>query len=179
MSAPPTPTALVLPPVPSTSASPAQPHPQIPIAGGAQSIAPGAQLPTLTNTHIRSVADAQKLFYAVQLGLLPKVERRLDAIERKRLQPGDVYVWEERGAGPGFFAQGSAGAVQKTEGGGEGTPQGYEVGIERWTEGLSWSASRIRECVCRFARFLSFPPPLLPFLALLPGVSFILHSPFS
>ena len=156
-SAPPTPTTLVLPPVPSAASSssaqhPPPPHPQIPIQGGAQSTAPGAQLPTLTNTHIRSVADAQKLFYAVQLGLLPKVERRLDAVERKRLQPGDVYVWEERGSGPGFVAQGSAvaataaAAAHKVEGG-EGAPQGYEVGIERWTEGLSWSASRIREYV--------------------------------
>ena len=165
MSAPPTPTSLLLlPPVPSSStSSPPQPHAQIPIAGGSQSTAPGAQLPTLTHTHIRSVADAQKLFYAVQRGLLPKVERRLDAVERKRLQPGDVYVWEERGAGPGFFAQGSAaaaaatlglGALQKNEQG--STPQGYEVGIERWTEGLSWSASRIREYVCSFVFTLSF-----------------------
>ncbi|KIP02065.1 hypothetical protein PHLGIDRAFT_122793 [Phlebiopsis gigantea 11061_1 CR5-6] len=128
------------------AASPAQHH-QIPLHGGAQSTAPGAQLPTLANTHIRSVADAQKLFYAVQLGLLPKVERRLDAVERKRLQPGDVYVWEERGSGPGFVAQGAAvaaAAAHKAEGS-EGAAQGYEVGIERWTEGLSWSASRIRD----------------------------------
>ncbi|EKM54719.1 uncharacterized protein PHACADRAFT_98202, partial [Phanerochaete carnosa HHB-10118-sp] len=117
----------------SSSASapaPAQAHPQIPIEGSLQSTAPGAQRPTLTNTHIRSVADAQKLFYAVQLGMLPKIERRLDAVERKRLRPGDVYVWEERGA-TGLFAGASAGVAV--------------VGIERWTEGLSWSASRIRD----------------------------------
>ncbi|KAL1945932.1 hypothetical protein VTO73DRAFT_1934 [Trametes versicolor] len=81
------------------------------------------QRPTLTNVHIRSATDAHKLFYAVQVGLLPKIERRLDANERAALRPGDVYVWEERGPGSDSFS----------------------VSMERFTEGKSWTASRVRE----------------------------------
>ncbi len=55
------------------------------------------------------------------------------------LRPGNVYVWEEKGP--------------------SGGENGYQVCIERWTEGLSWSASRIRECVYLF----SFPPLPFPF----------------
>lgn len=149
---------------PSSAPAPAQPHPQIPLAGAAQSAAPGAQRPTLANTHIRSVGDAQRLFYAVQRGLLPKVERRLDAAERKRLRPGDVYVWEERGATGLFAGAPGGGAVVAQEGmAGPAEAAGYEVGIERWTEGLSWSASRIRECVVVFC-VLSFSRHLDDFI---------------
>ncbi|KAI0358641.1 hypothetical protein OH77DRAFT_1518636 [Trametes cingulata] len=81
------------------------------------------QRPTLTNVHIRSAADAHKLFYAVQLGLLPKIEKRLDANERAALRPGDVYVWEEKGPNADSFS----------------------VSMERFTEGKSWTASRVRE----------------------------------
>ena len=93
--------------------------------GSSQNTNPGQQRPTLTNIHIRSVDDAKKLFYAVQLGMLPKIERRLDAQERRLLRPGNVYVWEEKGP--------------------SGGENGYQTCIERCTEGLSWSASRIRE----------------------------------
>lgn len=44
------------------------------------------------------------------------------------LRPGNVYVWEEKGP----------------------STDSYQVSIERWTEGLSWSASRIRELVSSF-----------------------------
>lgn len=81
------------------------------------------QVPTLRNVHIRSAADAHKLFYAVQLGLLPKIEKRLDANERAALRPGDVYVWEEKGPNTDSFS----------------------VSMERFTEGKSWTASRVRE----------------------------------
>ncbi|KAI0743990.1 Gti1/Pac2 family-domain-containing protein [Daedaleopsis nitida] len=81
------------------------------------------QRPTLTNVHIRTAADAHKLFYAVQLGLLPKIEKRLDANERAALRPGDVYVWEEKGPNTDSFS----------------------VSMERFTEGKSWTASRVRE----------------------------------
>ncbi|KAH9929589.1 Gti1/Pac2 family-domain-containing protein [Epithele typhae] len=81
------------------------------------------QRPTLTHVHIRHAADAHKLFYAVQLGLLPKIEKRLDANERAALRPGDVYVWEEKGPNSDSFS----------------------VSMERFTEGKSWTASRVRE----------------------------------
>ena len=81
------------------------------------------QRPTLNDVHIRSAADAHKLFYAVQIGLLPKIEKRLDANERAALRPGDVYVWEEKGPNTDSFS----------------------VSMERFTEGKSWTASRVRE----------------------------------
>ncbi len=81
------------------------------------------QVPTLRNVHIRSAADAHKLFYAVQLGILPKIDKRLDANERAALRPGDVYVWEEKGPNTDSFS----------------------VSMERFTEGKSWTASRVRE----------------------------------
>lgn len=85
------------------------------------------QQPTLTDVHIRTVQDAHKLFYAVQLGLLPKIEKRLNAQERNALRPGNVYVWEERAPSTDSFS----------------------VSMERFTEGRSWTASRVRE-VCAF-----------------------------
>lgn len=36
--------------------------------------------------------------HAVNLGVLPMVERRLDPEERVNIQPGNVYIWEERGS---------------------------------------------------------------------------------
>ena len=111
---------MTLLPSPVASAPPPAGPPQ-PCAP--QNVAAGMQRPTLENIHIRSVDDAKKLFYAVQLGWLPRIERRLDAQERRMLKPGSVYVWEEKGP----------------------STDSYQVSIERWTEGLSWSASRIRE----------------------------------
>ncbi|KAI0784746.1 Gti1/Pac2 family-domain-containing protein [Abortiporus biennis] len=78
------------------------------------------QQPTLTNVHIRTVEDAHKVFYAVQLGYLPKIERRLDSHERAALRPGNVYVWEEKAP----------------------SADNYTVTMERFTEGKSWTASR-------------------------------------
>ncbi|KAK1222762.1 hypothetical protein PQX77_014371 [Marasmius sp. AFHP31] len=51
------------------------------------------------------------------------VTRRLDTEERSLITPGSVYVWEERG------------------------PQAEltGVGIERWTDGIRWGPSRVRE----------------------------------
>ncbi|KAG6831773.1 hypothetical protein H0H92_007925 [Tricholoma furcatifolium] len=51
------------------------------------------------------------------------VTRRLDSEERGLIQPGSVYVWEERG--PHAELTG--------------------VGIERWTDGIRWGPSRVRE----------------------------------
>ncbi|KAK7473213.1 hypothetical protein VKT23_001311 [Stygiomarasmius scandens] len=81
------------------------------------------QHPTCTNVRIRSVACAQKIFYAVKLGNLRMVTRRLDADERLALRSGCVYAWEERG--PHTEITG--------------------LGIERFTEGRRWSPSRVRD----------------------------------
>ena len=63
---------------------------------------------------IRSPADAIKLFEACRLGLLPRVQRRLSEKERQSIKSGSVFVWDER-----------------------------EAGMRRWTDGKSWSASRV------------------------------------
>ncbi|KAG9220463.1 hypothetical protein CCMSSC00406_0003919 [Pleurotus cornucopiae] len=81
------------------------------------------QRPTCTNVRIRSTQDAHQIFYAVQLGLLQMVTRRLDADERLALRSGCIYAWEERG--PHTEITG--------------------LGIERFTEGRRWSPSRVRD----------------------------------
>ncbi|KAJ2892920.1 Gti1/Pac2 family protein [Zalerion maritima] len=63
---------------------------------------------------IRTPADAIKLFEACRLGLLPRVQRRLSEKERGAIRSGSVFVWDER-----------------------------EAGMRRWTDGKSWSASRV------------------------------------
>lgn len=81
------------------------------------------QLPTLQNVRIRSTRDALQVFYAVAMNRLPLITRRLDAEERRAIVAGNVYVWEERGA--------------NTE------PTG--LGMERWTDGMGWGPSRVRD----------------------------------
>ncbi|KAI0302685.1 hypothetical protein BC826DRAFT_904032, partial [Russula brevipes] len=80
------------------------------------------QVPSCTNVRIRSTADVHKIFYAVYLDLLPMITRRLDAKEREALSSGYCYAWEDRG------------------------PHAITgIGIERFTEGRHWSASRVRD----------------------------------
>ena len=63
---------------------------------------------------IRTPADAIILFEACRLGMLPRVQRRLSEKERQSIRPGSGFVWDER-----------------------------EAGMRRWTDGKSWSASRV------------------------------------
>ncbi|TRM60404.1 Gti1/Pac2 family-domain-containing protein [Schizophyllum amplum] len=79
------------------------------------------QHPTLMNTKIRSTQDALQVFSAVARTILPLITHRLDAEERRAICSGNVYVWEERSA--------------DTAG----------MGMERWTDGLSWGPSRVRD----------------------------------
>src|SRR5271154_1113030 len=64
--------------------------------------------------HVRTPADAILLFEACRLGVLPRVQRRLSEKERASIRSGSVFVWDER-----------------------------EAGMRRWTDGKSWSASRV------------------------------------
>ncbi|PGH02914.1 hypothetical protein GX51_04370 [Blastomyces parvus] len=66
------------------------------------------------NGHVRTPADAIILFEACRIGLLPRVQRRLSEKERQAVKSGSVFVWDER-----------------------------EAGMRRWTDGKSWSASRV------------------------------------
>lgn len=77
------------------------------------------QRPTCTNLRVRTARDAEILFHAVALGMLPMNTRRLDSEERMALTTGCVYIWEERTS-----------------------VSDSEHGIERWTEGRSWGPSR-------------------------------------
>jgi Gti1/Pac2 family transcription factor len=63
---------------------------------------------------VRSPTDAIILFEACRLGMLPRVQRRLSEKERQLIKSGSVFVWDER-----------------------------EAGMRRWTDGKSWSASRV------------------------------------
>ncbi|KAG7446664.1 uncharacterized protein BT62DRAFT_919905 [Guyanagaster necrorhizus] len=82
-----------------------------------------SQRATITGLRLRSPSDARVIFHAVHLKILPMVTRRLDNDERSLIQPGSVYVWEERG--PNAELTGT--------------------GIERWTDGIRWGPSRVRE----------------------------------
>ncbi|KAF2005915.1 hypothetical protein P154DRAFT_288755 [Amniculicola lignicola CBS 123094] len=64
--------------------------------------------------HVRTPQDAILLFEACRIGLLPRVQRRLSEKERQQIKSGSVFVWDER-----------------------------EAGMRRWTDGKSWSASRV------------------------------------
>ncbi|KAJ8100493.1 Gti1/Pac2 family-domain-containing protein [Lipomyces tetrasporus] len=64
--------------------------------------------------HVRTPFDAIILFEACRLGILPRVQRRLSEKERMAIRSGSVFVWDER-----------------------------EAGMRRWTDGKSWSASRV------------------------------------
>ena len=56
------------------------------------------QQPTLEGVRIRTEQDALLVFYGVARGILTLLTRRLDADERKAIEPGHVYVWEDRSA---------------------------------------------------------------------------------
>ncbi len=66
------------------------------------------------NGLVRTPTDAIILFEACRMGLLPRVQRRLSEKERQSIRSGSVFVWDER-----------------------------EAGMRRWTDGKSWSASRV------------------------------------
>ncbi|KAN0136855.1 Gti1/Pac2 family domain containing protein [Lactarius tabidus] len=82
------------------------------------------QQPTLQNARIRTAQDALHVFFAVARNVLTLLTRRLDADERKAIRSGNVYIWEDRSAS---------------------TADNGGLSMERWTDGMSWGPSRIRE----------------------------------
>ncbi|THH19609.1 hypothetical protein EW146_g1594 [Bondarzewia mesenterica] len=82
------------------------------------------QQPTLKNVRVRTSQDALQVFYGVARNALTMLSRRLDADERKSIRPGNVYVWEDRSA-----------TTSETAG----------LSMERWTDGLQWGPSRVRD----------------------------------
>lgn len=71
--------------------------------------------------YIRTCADAILIFQACQNGLLPRLQGRLSERERQSIRSGSVFVWDED-----------------------------EGGMRRWTDGRSWSSSRVN------GRFLAY-----------------------
>ena len=84
---------------------------------------PMPQSPTCSGIKIRSVRDAQVILYACHIGRLEMIKMRLDTADRHALASGNVYAWEERSP--------------------RSDPMGS--GIERFTEGKRWTASRLRD----------------------------------
>ncbi|KAJ2082670.1 Gluconate transport-inducing protein [Coemansia sp. RSA 988] len=66
---------------------------------------------------IDTAYDALLIFEACNSGLLPKVQRRFSDRERQKIRSGAVYVWDEE-----------------------------ETGMRRWTDGRTWSPSRVHGC---------------------------------
>ncbi|PPQ66323.1 hypothetical protein CVT26_011154 [Gymnopilus dilepis] len=81
------------------------------------------QMPTCVQLRVRTPSDANLIFHAVHVGLLPMVTRRLDTEERRAIESGCVYVWEERGT----------------------NSEATGIGIERWTDSIQWGPSRVRD----------------------------------
>ncbi|KAF6763131.1 Gti1/Pac2 family-domain-containing protein [Ephemerocybe angulata] len=73
---------------------------------------------------VRTTSDAKKIFEAVYRQLLPIIPRRLDADEKRRIQSGQVFVWEERSSQ---------------------SARSVSTGIERWTDSISWGQSRVKD----------------------------------
>jgi hypothetical protein len=71
--------------------------------------------------YIRTCADAIIIFQACEGGILPRLQRRLSEKERQSIRSGSVFVWDED-----------------------------EGGMRRWTDGRSWSSSRVN------GRFLAY-----------------------
>ncbi|ORX81960.1 hypothetical protein K493DRAFT_196212, partial [Basidiobolus meristosporus CBS 931.73] len=71
---------------------------------------------------IESIQDALLIFEACRLGLLRRVQRRLSDKERQSLRSGSVYIWEEE-----------------------------EAGMRRWTDGRTWSPSRVHGCFLTYS----------------------------
>ncbi|KAJ2638488.1 Gluconate transport-inducing protein [Coemansia sp. RSA 1286] len=66
---------------------------------------------------IDTAHDALLIFEACNSGFLPRVQRRFSDRERQTIRSGAVYVWDEE-----------------------------ETGMRRWTDGRTWSPSRVHGC---------------------------------
>lgn len=62
---------------------------------------------------VETSEDANKLFKACKIGLLPQVQHRLSLNERQSIRPGSVFVWDDQNSH-----------------------------IQRWTDGRAWGTCR-------------------------------------
>jgi Gti1/Pac2 family transcription factor len=96
-----------------TATAPVDPKPLPFVAGGFGGAQSARGMETYYG-HVPYPADAILLFEACRLNVLPRVHRRLSEKERRSIRSGSVFVWDEG-----------------------------EAGFRRWTDGKSWSASRV------------------------------------
>ncbi|KAJ8462257.1 hypothetical protein ONZ45_g18002 [Pleurotus djamor] len=89
-----------------------------------------AQSPTCTNVYVSTEKEAQTLIYATHAGILKPVLRRLSETSQQALRSGFVYVWVQRDD----MESSSPGRACRAE-------------MKRFTDGRSWTASRVREGV--------------------------------
>lgn len=61
-----------------------------------------------------TIRDALILLEATRIGMIPRVKRRLNGLERKYIRPNSVFAWNET-----------------------------ECGMKRWTDGKNWSPSKV------------------------------------
>ncbi|KAJ2787383.1 Gluconate transport-inducing protein [Coemansia interrupta] len=81
---------------------------------------PKMNIRQMTETYhgfIDTAHDALLIFEACNSGFLPRVQRRFSDRERQTIRSGAVYVWDEE-----------------------------ETGMRRWTDGRTWSPSRVHGC---------------------------------
>lgn len=89
--------------------------------------------------YIKCTQDALLIFKACHIGVLPRVTRRLSDRERSSIRSGSIFVWYER-----------------------------EAGMRRWTDGRSWSPSRVsgsfltyKELHCKQKKGFSQPAQII------------------
>ncbi|KAJ1971432.1 Global transcription regulator sge1, partial [Dimargaris xerosporica] len=79
---------------------------------------------------VETTKDALLLFQAVHRGRLPIVERRFTETEKQAIRPGSIFIFNER-----------------------------DSGIKRWTDGITWSPSRIEANFLRYQELAEKIPP--------------------
>lgn len=89
-------------------------HPIVDHRSSAMSDDKGEDIAPPFHGFIATTYDALLVFEAARRGMIPRVTRRLNDSERNLVKSGSVFVYDEQ-----------------------------ESGIKRWTDGHSWSPSRI------------------------------------
>ncbi|KAJ1957814.1 Gluconate transport-inducing protein, partial [Dispira parvispora] len=75
--------------------------------------------------YIESGHDALLLFEACRMGYFSRVQRRLSDKERATIRSGSIFVWDEE-----------------------------ESGMRRWTDGKTWSPSRVLGCFLTYQELI-------------------------
>ncbi|CAO3658334.1 hypothetical protein G6F70_002652 [Rhizopus microsporus] len=96
--------------------------------------------------YIKTPQDALIIFEACRKGLLQRVKRRLTSKERTEIRSGSVFAWDER-----------------------------EAGMRRWTDGRTWSPSRVLGSFLTYRELDTKRRPRKPSMAI-PGMKQVVFS---